>query len=296
MFEKEEWYSFLVPQKNISNTRIPNLRKRKPAQVDMSENTGLMDDDEEDIDLPPTKRARARRATSPRPPKPSSQTVEAKAATIHQVNKNNIDLSSTVEEVDCDVEPQFIEDMNNQTRQCGSEDATSRMTTRNQSRKAAQLSPVASEISASRSSSSTPVPSMGGINNLEPTSALHSRNRSTSQASAETLITSEHRRSQSVLSTVTAIERVTSRKSKIMRCDPDMDGSVSSDADIAPRVTRGSVRKSKTLSNKVDEDERSTNSEDEIEGAERYTKSKKMMKPNALKSKSKTRTIKRIRS
>ncbi|TFK73963.1 hypothetical protein BDN72DRAFT_956047 [Pluteus cervinus] len=290
LYEKETWYTTLVPPKTVSPVRIPNLRKRKPAQVDVPENLAV-GDEEEDIEVPPPKRTKTRRAQSPsRPPKGILQITEEP---LTHSNDAKFGLSPTpADEMVCDEDQNSpTEDSANQPEDNIVEDPPTRMTTRRQKRKAAEASSGLPEISASRSPSCTPAPASGGGGGIAATSAVvHSRNRSTSQASAETVVASNERRSQSVLSAATAVEAMhPTRKSKAPQGDGDaesVDGSVSGEIDVAPRVTRGSTRRGKKASTpKVDEDAQSDNEDArEEEAGEATAKTKKSSRSNTTKS------------
>ena len=222
VFETKPWFTTLVPPKAPTPVRVPNLRKRKVAPGAFREQSKSPVIDESEGDEPPPRRVRTVRQVTPdradsagcanasveeesAPVKSSRGKARSKVspATHPLLDQSQDSAPATLPDamVEDDV---LIDEL----------PATKRTSTRKR-RKISPASRYPHAISSRETSSSlgdTLIPSNTSHSSSPP--PTHSRNRSTSEASAKTAVESDERRSMSVLSAETAVEALGSKKRK----------------------------------------------------------------------------------
>ncbi|KAF8633368.1 hypothetical protein AX17_004539 [Amanita inopinata Kibby_2008] len=256
-FENEDWYPILVPPKTAM-PKVPNLRKRKVAPGALREASKSPSvEGELDTEEPASKKFRTKRVRSPE-----------KVPTAKDDNSPEVDLPARVvaspavstdsmplEELTPSDSPQSVENPLPEENPDEKESSPQMRSTRQHRRRKVHaplpITQQTSDSTTSRDSSNTPadlnaVTTAGDSALPSSTSNTHSRNRSTSYASAGTLVgTSSHgRRSSSVLSTCTAVDtgNISNGKGKRFK-----------DKDIDPAQTLN-LEQSDEADNKVEDD------------------------------------------
>lgn len=227
VFEPKPWFTIIVPPKAPTPVRVPNLRKRKVAPGAFREQSkSPAIDESEEGDEPPPKRVRTTRQVTPdradsagcanafveeesAPVRPSRAKARSKVSTATSTTHPLLDQSQ-------DFAPATLPDaMVEDDPPIDELPATKRASTRKR-RKISPASRYPHAIISSRETSSslgeTLIPSNTSHSSSPP--PTHSRNRSTSEASAKTAVESDERRSMSVLSSETAVEALSSKKRK----------------------------------------------------------------------------------
>lgn len=230
VFETKPWFTILVPPKAPTPVRVPNLRKRKVAPGAFREQSkSPVIDESEEGDEPPPKRVRTNRQVTPyradsagcanasveeesAPVKSSRGKARSKVSPATTTTHPPLDQSQ-------DSAPATLPDaMVEDDAPADELQATKRASTRKR-RKISPASRYPQAISSREASSSlgeTLIPSNTSHSSSPSDSPppTHSRNRSTSEASAKTAVESDERRSMSVLSAETAVEALGSKKRK----------------------------------------------------------------------------------
>lgn len=226
VFETKPWFTTLVPPKAPTPVRVPNLRKRKvaPGAFREQSKSPVIDESEEGDELPP-KRVRTIRQVTPdgadtagcanasveeeSAPVKSSR-VKARSKLSPATSTPHPPLDQSQDSAPATLPDTVVED----DAPIDELQATKRASTRKR-RKISPASRYPQAISSRETSSSlgeTLVPSNTSHSSSPP--PTHSRNRSTSEASAKTAVESDERRSMSVLSAETAVEALGSKKRK----------------------------------------------------------------------------------
>ncbi|KAF8893988.1 hypothetical protein BD779DRAFT_1504637 [Infundibulicybe gibba] len=235
LYETQIWYPVLVPPKVASPVRVLNLRKRKPAQMAMRDlSLGLGDDDIED---PPPKRARTRGGSGPTKKPVPNDAYDVADANIKDDESPPSECSSVpLDDTQPDNDTPALAPIN---ADIVHESPSTRASTRQRSRKIIRESPTSGISSRSSSSAPSPPP-------ISAPPTPHSRNRSISQASAETLVGHQRRRSFSSLSTETAVEFIASKGTEILDkmsvVTAETDDSTAGEPAVSLMVTRGRTK------------------------------------------------------
>ncbi|TFK44829.1 hypothetical protein BDQ12DRAFT_673648 [Crucibulum laeve] len=257
LYEKQPWYTTLVPPKAAAQSKVLNLRKRKAAPGAFREpSKSPGHEDAEDVEEPPIKRSKVKRTGSPA--KRASQitrTQPSQEDTIPQKSQPS-PTSSTSSLPPANlplITPPSITVLLPDTTSPNA-DLSPRAGKR---RKAGPPSRYPASIQ-SREPSTTPVDSLL----LASASTSQSRNRSSSQDSAETVVAPEPRRSTSVSSASTTVEPSNSKKRKAdVAMDIDIGGKIADDMDANSdvsvdsdgMVTRARASKGRSDESKVDQ-------------------------------------------
>lgn len=193
------------PSKVQSPPRLLNLRKRKVQQLDQSESSGNADGDEDiEVKEPRPKRAKAASSSSLKTPKsPPIVFDDTDQAEIPE-------MSPTTSLSSCEDPDERSSSL--ASAEVPGEDSSSSTDTpvltkgnvRKRKPKARQSSPTPDPPIILRETLTSPISVL-----LTPSTVSHSRNRSISQASSQTLVAARERRSLSVLSAITAVEILT---------------------------------------------------------------------------------------
>jgi hypothetical protein len=233
LYEAKEWYPILNPPKATSPPRVPNLRKRKPQQAGLRETPGSVDHEVDDEE-PPAKRPRMKRAPSSRKSRGSKVTDD------RMMDERHAEVSPAISSA-----PLPPKDLDNVSIPTGglelsveeSPSLTTRGAARNPKRKAkTSHTPDSAVPPTSSAIPTTPI----------ATTASHSRNRSTSQTSSQTLVA--ERRSASVSSALTTVEVLTEEKDGILEGKIDHSVDEPSESEGKPdsesgMITRGRASK-----------------------------------------------------
>lgn len=263
LFEDQDWYQLLVPPKS-GMLKMPNLRKRKVAPGAMREASRSPSPDEQEPDEPVPKKSRNVDVkgvdTQPVSNSVSAETdIPPRTAASPAISDNSMPLE---ELAPADTLPSITELLPEKKVPT----SRSRPNGRQQRRRKRPAAVVTIEQCPAASSSSRAssddladgTQTSSSVNNKSSsTSNAHLRNRSTSHASAETLVGLSHdRRSSSVLSASTAVDGGTEKgkdpKHKEIQgksCetenkseDPDGSTNEADEGESVGVVTRGRAR------------------------------------------------------